>query len=170
MDIYDRHEWFAPKNKTAGVCLWTCLDLLLPYACGGVDNQHQSPSFDQDAPQHIDMMWDDFHDHTKRDPLLPLNFYSHQVRVKVECKKQPLDHECIYMWTQGNTRSDMLTTTHYKVPSIRHLKKLVSYLADGRTDVLTLLEEVDCDEWILSAAQKELGMPRPIEWPTPSDN
>ena len=152
-------EWFTPENRETGLCLWVALDTFLPYACGGVDNQQQSRNFDKDAPQKIDMDWDDFHDHEKRDPLLPCNFYTYGITVTVDRDKHPLDHEVIFKWTRCSEVVDMLTIQHFRLPTVRHMQRLADFLKDGRTDVVSLLEEVDCDEYVLSAVQKAMGLP-----------
>ena len=159
-------DWFTDENRETGVCLWVALDMFLPYASGGLSNNVKSRDFDKDAPQKIDMDWDDWKNHERVDPLLPCNWYSHGITVAIDPQKHPLEHEVIYKRTECSERNDLITVTSYRLPTVRHMKRLAEFLTDGRTDVLTLLEEVDVEEYILSRAQKHCGMPETsFKWP-----
>ncbi len=156
MTKYEPHtSWFLPENIQTGLCLETVLNALVDSEMTCVNNQPQSTTYVEGAPQAIRMEWDG----DDRSPELPCDFMTYGLLVSIDLSLAPLDHPVIYKRTTIEKEKNLLTETFYEVPHVVAFKNLMDQLKQGRTEVLGLLKISNVEEFDLKGLQEAMGMP-----------
>ena len=156
MTKYEPHtSWFLPENIQTGLCLETVLNALVDSEMTCVNNQPQSTTYVEGAPQAIRMEWDG----DDRSPELPCDFMTYGLLVSIDLSLAPLDHPVIYKRTTIEKEKNLLTETFYEVPHVVAFKNLMDQLKQGRTEVLGLLKISNVEEFELKGLQEAMGMP-----------
>ena len=156
MTKYEPHtSWYLPENIQHGLCLETVLNALVDSEMTCVNNQPQSTTYVEGAPQAIRMEWDG----DDRSPELPCDFMTYGLLVSIDLSLAPLDHPVIYKRTTIEKEKNLLTETFYEVPHVVAFKNLMDQLKQGRTEVLGLLKISNVEEFDLKGLQEAMGMP-----------
>ena len=156
MTKYEPHtSWYLPENIQTGLCLETVLNALVDSEMTCVNNQPQSTTYVEGAPQAIRMEWDG----DDRSPELPCDFMTYGLLVSIDLSLAPLDHPVIYKRTTIEKEKNLLTETFYEVPHVVAFKNLMDQLKQGRTEVLGLLKISNVEEFDLKGLQEAMGMP-----------